>query len=310
MKAQREAWGEALTAVAVQDQRIIVLDGDLATSTRADIFAEAHPDRFFQIGIAEQNLVGMAFGMSTLGYRPWVSSLTVFLTHRALDPLRMLVAQTHAPVRIASSYAGLLTGATGKTHQDVEDLAIMRAMPGMTVLAPADAGEVEAMVGWAADHPGPVYLRLARDPVAEVVPAGLPFVLGEVRILREGTDAVLVSTGVQSSRVVDAAELLDAQGVHATVVHVPCLKPIDSAALLHAVSGRGPIFTVEEHSVLGGLGGLVSELLTSSGYNQGLVRIGLADGWAESAPNEFLLEKYGLSAARVAARVASVVAPV
>lgn len=303
MKAQRDVWGQTLVDLARSDNRVALVDGDLATSTKADLFADAFPDRFFEIGIAEQNMVGVAFGLSTLGYRPWLSTFGVFLTHRALDPIRMLVSQTGAPVKIAASYAGLLNGSSGKTHQDIEDLAIMRAMPGMTVIAPADAAEAEAAIRWAADYDGPVYLRLARDAVADVFDPGHAFTPGEVPVLREGSDAVLVSTGVQTSRVMDAAGLLTEQGLEVRVVHVPCLKPVDEAALLSALSGPAPIFTIEEHSIIGGLGGLVSELVTSTTLGKTVTRLGLADSWSESAPNAYLLDKYGLSAQRVAEQV-------
>jgi len=303
VKAQRDVWGQTLVDLAGTDSRVAVVDGDLATSTKADLFAEAFPDRFFEIGIAEQNMVGVAFGLSTMGFRPWLSTFGVFLTHRALDPIRMLVSQTGAPVKIAASYAGLLNGSSGKTHQDIEDLAIMRAMPGMTVIAPADALEAEAAIRWSANHDGPVYLRLARDAVADVFDPGHVFTPGAVHVLREGNDAILVSTGVQSSRVMDAAGLLTEQGIEARVVHVPCLKPMDEAALLSALSGPAPIFTIEEHSIIGGLGGLVSELVTSTTLGKTVTRLGLADAWSESAPNAYLLDKYGLSAARVAEQV-------
>ncbi|UKA49353.1 transketolase family protein [Arthrobacter sp. FW305-123] len=303
MKAQRDVWGQTLVELARTDSRVAVVDGDLATSTKADLFADAFPDRFFEIGIAEQNMVGVAFGLSTLGFRPWLSTFGVFLTHRALDPIRMLVSQTGAPVKIAASYSGLLNGSSGKTHQDIEDLAIMRAMPGMTVIAPADAMEAEAAIRWAADHDGPVYLRLARDAVSDIFSPGHEFTPGTVHVLREGNDALLVSTGVQSSRVMDAAALLAEEGIEARVVHVPCLKPVDEAALLSALSGPAPIFTIEEHSIIGGLGGLVSELVTSTTLGKTVTRLGLADAWSESAPNSYLLDKYGLSPARVAGQV-------
>ncbi|MHC8609161.1 transketolase family protein [Paenarthrobacter ureafaciens] len=303
MKAQRDVWGQTLVDLARSDSRIALVDGDLATSTKADLFAEAFPQRFFEIGIAEQNMVGVAFGLSTLGYRPWLSTFGVFLTHRALDPIRMLVSQTGAPVKIAASYAGLLNGSSGKTHQDIEDLAIMRAMPGMTVIAPADAEEAEAAIRWSADYDGPVYIRLARDAVADVFDSDHVFVPGAVHVLREGGDAILVSTGVQTSRVMDSAGLLTEQGLEVRVVHLPCLKPVDEAALLSALSGPAPIFTIEEHSVIGGLGGLVSELVTSTTLGKTVTRLGLADSWSESAPNAYLLDKYGLSAQRVAEQV-------
>src|ERR1700757_1563935 len=164
----REVWGETLVALGDTNENLLVLDADLANSTKADKFAKAHPKRFLQMGIAEQNFVGAAVGLATVGYIPWLSSFTVFFTHRALDPIRMLVAQTHANVKIGAAYSGLLTGLTGKTHQDVEDLAIMRAMPDMTVLAPADAIEGEAIIRWATEFDGPVFVRLARDASANV----------------------------------------------------------------------------------------------------------------------------------------------
>src|SRR3954447_12241945 len=178
MKPMRDVWGEKLVALGETDPRTVVLDGDLANSTKADKFAVAHPDRFFQMGIAEQNLIGVAAGMAAVGCIPWTSSFAVFFTHRALDPVRVLVAQSHANVKIVGSYSGLLIGAVGKTHLDVQDLAIMRAMPGMTVLSPADGTELLAMMDWAQAYEGPVYLRIVRDAVPDVVPADYRFSAG------------------------------------------------------------------------------------------------------------------------------------
>jgi len=301
--AQRQAWGETVSRLAGLDDRVIVLDGDLATSTRADIVAAEHPECFIEVGIAEQNMVGMAAGLTTVGYRPWLSSFGVFFTQRSLDQIRMLVSQTKAPVRLAAAYTGLLNGSSGKTHQDIEDLAVMRAMPGMTVLAPADAAEVRAATLWAAEHDGPVYLRLARDAVADVFADDVGFVVGAPRLLASGDDIVLVSTGVQTSRTARAAELLSGAGIAATHIHLPTLKPLDVEALLALIGEAETIVTVEEHSVLGGLGGLVAEALAERGSGARLHRIGLEDRWSESAPNDFLLDKYGLSAERVAERV-------
>lgn len=303
MKAQRQVWGETLAELARADKRVVVLDGDLATSTRADIVADQVPEAFIQIGIAEQNMVGMAFGLSTLGYRPWLSSFGVFLTHRALDQVRMLVAQTKAPVRISAAYSGLLNGSSGKTHQDMEDLAIMRSMPNMTVIAPADEYEAAAVIRWAAEHDGPVYIRFARDAVTPIFDQAYTFTLGRSAVVRDGSDVVLVSTGVQTTRVVEAAELLAERRIDARVVHVPTLKPFDSEQFLDLMAGAGDVVTVEDHARTGGLGGLVSETIAERGITR-VTRIGLEDRWSESAPDGFLLDKYGLSATRVAEAVA------
>ncbi len=301
--AMRDAWAETLSELADEDPNLLVLDADLGTSTRADRFALAHPDRFLQMGIAEQNMVGTAVGLATMGYVPWLSSFGVFFTHRAVDPIRMLVAQTHANVKIGAAYTGLLTGFTGKTHQDVEDLAIMRAMPGMTVISPGDAAECAAAIRWATATPGPVYLRLARDAGPDLFDAGYRFEPGRVVSLREGSDVLLVSTGVQSARCVAAASLLDAAGISAGLLHVPSIKPVDAAAIAAAAARVELVVTVEEHTIHGGLGGLVAEILGELQPRR-MVRIGIADTWGESAPNAFLLERHGLSAERVAERVA------
>jgi len=306
MKAQRVVWGETLAELAPSDGRIVVLDADLATSTRADIVAEHAPDSFIQVGIAEQNMVGIAFGLATVGYRPWLSTFGVFLTHRALDQVRMLVSQTKAPVRLAAAYAGLLNGSSGKTHQDIEDFAIMRAMPNMTVIAPADEHEAAAVIRWACEYDGPVYVRFARDAVTPVFDDSYAFDLGRSLIVREGADVVLVSTGVQTTRVIAAAEVLASRGIDARVIHVPTLKPVDVDGLLALVGAAESVICVEEHSRIGGLGSLLSECAAERGAFT-VTRIGLEDAWSESAPNDFLLDKYGLSAARVAEQVADLV---
>jgi transketolase len=300
----RDVWAQTLVDLAAVNPDLLVLDGDLATSTRADRFAGAYPERFLQMGIAEQNMVGVAAGLTTLGYVPWLSSFAVFFTHRAVDQVRMLVAQTHANVKIGAAYTGLLTGFTGKTHQDVEDLAIMRAMPGMTVLAPGDATECAAMVRWATETPGPVYLRLARDAGPDLFDAGYRFEPGRVIALRDGSDALLVSTGPQSARCLAAAALLETVGISAGVLHVPSLKPVDGRAIADAARPVRLVVTAEEHTVVGGLGGLVAEILCELEPRR-LVRIGIRDTWGESAPNAFLLDRHGLSPERIAERVAA-----
>jgi transketolase len=302
MTAMRDVWGTHLVELCRRDRWTCVIDGDLANSTKADMVAKAMPERFIQGGIAEQNLVGVAAGMTTLGWKPWLSSFTVFLTHRAIDQVRMVVAQTNAPVKVVGSYSGLLTGLTGRTHCDVEDLAIMRAMPAMTVLAPADNAELVAMMDWANGHDGPVYLRIARDDAPDVLPEGYEWRLGEPVVLREGADVTIVGTGVESGRALAAADLLAADGIEAQVVHVGSLKPVDLAALVASLGPSGLVVTAEEHAIEGGLGGLVAEAMATHASGKRLARIGI-EGWSQSAANDWLLDTYGLSAAQVAERV-------
>ena len=298
----RDVWAEALNAVAATNPDVLLLDADLANSTKADQFAKVHPDRFLQMGIAEQNMVGVAVGLASVGFVPWVATFAVFLTHRAVDQIRVSAAQTHANVKFAGAYAGLLTGLTGKTHQDVQDLAIMRAMPGMTVLAPADEIECAAAVQYATQMEGPVYLRLARDAVAPVFDTSYQFIPGKSYLLAEGRDLLLVSTGPQSVRCKEAAELLAAQGISAAVLHVPCIKPTDLDSLVESCSKFDLVVTVEEHTVYGGLGAMVAEALSERSPRR-VIRWGIEDRWGESAPNDFLLDTFGLSPKRLCERV-------
>ena len=306
MKALRDVFGDTLVALGWTNPNVVVLDADLANSTKADKFAIAYPDRFLQMGIAEQNFVGVAVGLASLGFVPWLSTFTVFFTHRAIDPIRMLVAQTRANVKIGAAYSGILTGLTGKTHQDVQDIAIMRAMPDMTVLAPADAIEGEAIIRWATDFQGPVYLRLARDASANLFDESYSFVPGKTISLREGSDVLLISTGPQSLRCVQAAELLEADGISAGVLHLPSIKPINKEEVVSASEKAKLVITVEEHTIYGGLGGLVAEILSEASPRK-VVRFGIEDRWGESAPNDYLLDVFGMSPARLSERVKALV---
>ena len=306
MKALRDVFGDTLVSLGWTNPNVVVLDADLANSTKADKFAMAYPDRFLQMGIAEQNFVGVAVGLASLGFVPWLSTFTVFFTHRAIDPIRMLVAQTKANVKIGAAYSGLLTGLTGKTHQDVQDIAMMRAMPDMTVLAPADAIEGEAILRWATEFQGPVYLRLARDASANVFDEKYSFVPGKTILLREGSDVLLISTGPQSVRCLQAAELLQGQGVSAGVLHVPSIKPVNKEEIVSASEKAKLVITVEEHTIYGGLGGLVAEILSEASPRK-VVRFGIEDRWGESAPNDYLLDLFQMSPPRLSERIKKLV---
>jgi transketolase len=298
----REVFGAAVAELASEDPRILLLDADVGNSTRADIFSDAHPDRYLPMGIAEQNMIGVAAGLAAVGFVPFATTFAVFAAKRALDQIRVLVAQPRLPVKIAVGYTGLLTGMTGKTHQVVEDVAIMRAMPNMVVIDPADPIEMRQAVRASVEHTGPVYLRVYRERTALLFDDSYRFKLGVAKVLRSGRDVALISSGPQTGRVLAAADLLVEQGVEALVLHVPTLKPIDEAAIVAAAAATNLVVTIEEQSILGGLGGAVAEVLGETRPTR-LHRIGLRDVFGESGPNDALLEKYGLSPRRVAQQV-------
>ncbi len=296
--AMREAFGQTLVALGKRVPDLVVLDADVSPSTRAVLFAQAFPERFFQVGIAEQNMIGMAAGLSTLGFIPFTSTFACF-AKRDLDQIRIVVAQPDNNVKITGHYSGLLAGKTGKTHLSIQDLAILRTMPNMVVIAPADGVEVEkAMEAMVAAH-GPTYLRLCRDPSPVIFETSYRFEIGRAVPLLDGSDVALISTGIQTPRTLEAADILKAEGISAIVLHVPTLKPLDVEAIVAAAERTGLVVTAEEHSILGGLGGAVAEVLSEHRPTP-MRRVGVRDVYAESAPNDDLLEKYGLTARHVA----------
>lgn len=305
-KALRVAWGEAVAELGKTDPRIVVLDGDLGSSTRADIFEAAHPDRFFQMGIAEQNMLGVAAGMTTVGFIPFVSTFACFSVARALDSIRVLIAQPKLPVKITGSYAGLLAGMTGKTHLMFDDVAIMRAMANMVTVCPADEVETTQAVKAIVDYDGPVYLRLTRPDSPILFDDSYKFELGKTVTVREGGDATVFSSGIHTIRVYEAAEALAAEGIEIKLVHVPTIKPLDEDAVVEAAKETGFVITAEEHTIIGGLGGAIAETLSDK-YPVPVKRTGLADVYGESGPDDDLLEKYGLSVAKVTEKISSLV---
>ncbi len=301
-KPLRLVFGETVTELAARDPRIVVLDGDLGSSTQARLFEDAYPERFFQMGIAEQNMLGVAAGMAVTGLVPFISTFVAFALHRPLDQIRVLIAQTGANVKITAGYCGLFTGKAGKTHQIVDDISVARAMPGMVVVSPADEVETKGVMAWALDYEGPVFIRLVRDVTQTLFQPGHKFQFGRVKVVREGRDITLISTGTQTPRVMDAADILAGVGIEAHVVHMPTIKPIDVAGVVEAAERTGRVVTVEEHTVIGGLGGAVAETLSEHRPTR-VDRIGLQDHYTESATDEELLDMYCLSAERVAQRV-------
>jgi len=304
-RPMREVFGETVAELASADPRIVMLDGDLGSSTRADIFEKAHPDKYLQMGIAEQNMLGVAAGLATMGLIPFISTFVSFAVVRPLDQVRVLIAQTGLNVKITAGYGGLFTGQTGMSHIIVDDLSITRTMPGMVVVAPADDTEAREVLRWAAAYQGPCFVRLVRDATQRLFEDGHRFELGKVVPIREGADVTIFSTGSQTPRVVDATDLLAARGIDAHLVHVPTIKPLDVDTCVAAAGRTGRVITVEEHTIMGGLGGAVAETL-SEHRPMRVDRIGLRDVYPESGPNDALLDIYGLSAVRVAEQVEAI----
>lgn len=297
--AMRDAWGQGLVELGNEYSNMVVLDGDLANSTKADMFQKAHPDRFFEMGIAEQNMLGVAAGLATTGYVPWISTFAAFLAKRALDQIRVVIAQPSLNVKMCGSYSGILTGKTGKTHQAMQDITVFRSMPHVVTIAPADAVELRQAMAAMMEDDRPTYLRLTRDPSPVIVGDDYRFEIGKSTLLREGDDIGIVSTGVQTVRALEAADMLAESGVKASVLHVPTIKPLDTDAILAVAERTGAIVTAEDHTILGGLGGAVAEVLAENLPTR-MRRIGVRDTYGESGANDALLEKYGLTPRHIA----------
>jgi transketolase len=296
-EATRVAFGRALARLGAADERIVVLDADLASSTQTKLFADKFPERFFQLGIAEGNMVGVAAGLALAGKIPFAASFACFLAGR-FEQIRVSVAYNRANVKLVGTHAGVGIGEDGYSQMGLEDVALMRSLPNMIVLQPADAAETEAAVEWAAGHDGPVYLRLTRQKVADVSPAGYRFEFGRGVVLREGGDLTLAASGAVVGHALAAAEELAARGVQAAVLDIHTLKPIDAALLLEWGTRTGAILTVEDHGVVGGLGSAVCEALAETGIT---VRRHAVLDFGESGTGEALYAKHGLDAPGIAA---------
>lgn len=298
-KALRVAFGETITELARTDQRIVVLDGDTGSSTRTDIFENEHPDRFFQMGITEQNMLGMAAGMATLGLIPIVSTFSCFIVSRAHDSIRVLIAQPKLNVKLMGGYSGLLAGMTGKTHLIFDDVSIMRSMANMTVVAPADEIETRQALTTIIDYPGPVYVRLTRPNSPIIFDDDYRFEVGKAVVVREGSDVTVFSSGTQTARAFEAAEILAEGGIDVHLVHVPTIKPLDVETIVAEARRTGRVVTTEEHTIVGGLGGAIAETLGEYAPLP-IRRHGLQDVFGESGPDDALLEKYGISPEKTA----------
>ena len=300
-KAKKAAYGEALAELGAVNKNVVVLDADLSKSTMTATFQKAFPNRFFNAGIAEANMVDMAAGMSTMGLIPFVSTFAMFGTGRVYEQIRNSIAYPRLNVKLCMTHAGISVGEDGASHQCIEDLALMRVIPGMTVVVPADANEARKAVFAAAAFDGPIYLRFARlaTPVFE---EDYPFEIGKANVLREGSDAVIFACGMMVFEALEAAKTLSAEGKNVAVVNVHTIKPIDAACIKAWAEKCGNVITVEEHSVIGGLGDAVASVLMGQVACK-FKKLGIQDRFGQSGKAKELLQEYGLTADQIAAEV-------
>ncbi len=303
--ATRDAYGDALVSLGKRRNDIVVLDADLSGSTKTAKFAKVFPDRFYNIGIAEQDMMGTAAGLAIAGKLPFVSTFAVFATGRAWEQVRQSICYPNLSVKIVASHSGITVGEDGGSHQSVEDIAVMRVIPNMTVIVPADGPETLQAVEAAAEYKGPCYVRVGRNKVPTLFGQDYTFKIGKAHVFSEGRDAMIIATGIMVSESLKARDLLKAEGIDAGVINMSTIKPLDAEAVITAAKRCGAIVTAEEHSIIGGLGGAVAEVLAESAPVP-LVRVGIRDAFGTSGDSEELLKHYGISAENIAASVKEV----
>lgn len=293
--ATREAYGKALVKLGQVNDQVVVLDADLSKSTKTNDFYKAFPERFFNMGIAEQNLIGAACGLATAGKIPFASSFAMFATGRAFEIIRNSVCYPKLNVKVCATHAGLTVGEDGASHESIEDMAIMRSIPNMTVLVPADGVEAEQMIFTAAKTYGPMYVRLGRSAVPTLFDENYKFEIGKGVVVREGNDATIIACGIMVNEAVEACEALKSEGINVRVINMSTIKPIDRELIVTAAKETGAIITAEEHSIIGGLGSAVSEVVSEE-CPVIVKKVGVKDVFGESGTPAELLKKHGLTA--------------
>ena len=300
--ATRESYGNSLKELAEEFPNLVVLDADLAAATKTGIFRKAYPDRHIDCGIAEENMMGVAAGLSLVGKIPFVSSFAMFAAGRAFEQVRNSIGYPHLNVKIGATHAGITVGEDGATHQCCEDIALMRTIPGMTVIVPSDDIEAKAAVKAAAAMEGPVYMRFGRLAVPVINDEDYKFEIGKGKVLREGTDVAIIANGLCVAESLDAAEKLAAEGINAQVINMATVKPLDTELVLEAAKATGKVVTVEEHSVIGGLGSAVCDVLSEQ-LPTPVLKIGVNDVFGHSGPAVELIKEFGLDGDSIAAKV-------
>ena len=299
-KSLRVAYGEALVKLGQKNDKVVALDADLAHATMSATFAEAFPDRFYNMGIAEANMMCAAAGFAHTGYIPFASTFALFGAGRAFEQIRNSIAYTNTNVKFGLSHSGLSVGEDGGSHQSIEDIALMREMPNMTIFVPCDPAEMEKAVFAAAEINGPVYIRVARPVCEDITNPDDPFIPGKANIMKDGTDVCIISMGLMIPVALKAAEMLEAEGISAAVVNMHTVKPIDAETILAMNAKCKGIVTIEEHSIIGGLGSAVAEVLAGQ-EGAKFERIGIQDKFGKSGKPDQLFAAYGLTAENVVA---------
>ena len=297
--ATREGYGRALLTLGEKYSDVVVLDADLAGATKTGVFAKAYPDRHFNCGIAESNMMCVAAGLATTGLVPYASSFAMFAAGRAFEQVRNSIGYPHLNVKIGATHGGISVGEDGASHQCCEDFALMRSIPGMTIICPADAEEAYAATLAAYEHSGPVYLRFGRLAIPDFHEAGFHFQIGKGEVLREGSDVAIIANGLLVYEAIQAGQLLANQGINAMIINMATVKPLDEELVLAAAAKCGKVITCEEHSIIGGLGEAVCSLLCEK-LPTPVRRIGVNDVFGHSGPAAALLKEYGLSAEHIA----------
>lgn len=304
--ATRDAYGRTLVELGAEYSQIVVLDADLSRSTKTGEFFDTYPERSFNIGIAEANMMGIAAGFATCNKIPFVSTFAIFGTLRAADQVRNSICYPNLNVKIALTHAGITVGEDGASHQVIEDMALMRAMPNMTVIAPADGEETSQAVRAAAEYVGPVYLRLGRPKVPRIFDSSYKFEIGKGVIVHPGDDATVIACGIMLSLAIEAAKELAEEGISVRVINMPTIKPIDREIIIAAARETKGIVTAEEHSIIGGLGGAVAEVVSESAPTL-VKRVGMMDTFGESGKPDELMQKYGLTKENIISKIREIV---
>lgn len=301
--SMRSAYGKALVEVGKLNPNVVALDADVSCSTQSQIFAKEFPERFFNMGIAEQDMVATAAGLASQGKIPFASAFAIFATGRTYDQIRNSICYPEFNVKIVGTHGGITVGEDGASHQALEDVALMRGLPNMTGIVPADSKECQEVIKYAASHSGPMYIRVARSNVPDIFGEDYKFDINKAQVLRQGADVTIVTNGETLAEVIECADILEKSGIHAQIIHLPVVKPLDSATILEEVAKTNFVVTVENHSIIGGIGSAICEILSEKMPTK-VLRIGTNDEFGQSGDATELMDFYGLTAEKIAEKIA------